>query len=532
MQSTIKHKYLIKRVLVGLLSCLLWASAQAAGPLWTIVPAPGSSPTQTVPENSTATVRYVVQNQSGKPKKLVIQPIAGIAQTAPCQLTPRGQAGSSCTLNLAINGSALPQGGVHGGPALCQANPDGSPNPNQCYRPSAKHILYLTKGGAELAAIVVSPPTLDLVAGSGTPGFLTITNNSGSITAQNVRAILPAGWADVTQDVSNCTSIAPNGGTCQLQFTPGAATHAPQTISISGSNTTQVSAQIAVNAPAQASLTVSGAPLTLSPTCGTGTPLTVTNSSTTTIAESLSIDLGALADNVQINNNNCTGNNLAANGGQCTFELQGTGVAVADNITVEAGNAPAVSASVEVRQLEINNIYQQGIVFEVDSCNNGKTAARQDSQDASSNFLMQWGGWNGGSPNCIQTGATDSNDGATNTEVIFTALTANNSIAANTYPAGICYEYSVNANDLSCTGNPGETCYANWYLPADNELDTLWQQTTFNGGSIAGFAPNFYWSSTEVEACTAREQDFISDYRFTGDKYFDARVRCVRVFTP
>lgn len=76
-------------ILGGFLSCLIWATAQASQPLWTITPAPGSNPTQTLPENRTATVQYVVQNQSVKPKNLVIQSIPGITQTAPCLLSPK-----------------------------------------------------------------------------------------------------------------------------------------------------------------------------------------------------------------------------------------------------------------------------------------------------------------------------------------------------------------------------------------------------------------------------------------------------------
>ncbi|MCC5791720.1 MAG: DUF1566 domain-containing protein, partial [Legionellaceae bacterium] len=177
MQETIKRG-LINTVLTGPLLSLLWAGAQAAVPLWTIVPTPGSNPTQTVPENSTSTVQYVVQNQSGKTKQLVIQSLPGIVQTTTCQLAPKGQAGSSCILNLAITGSALPEAGVHGGPNVCQANANGSPNPNQCYQPSAAYILNIGKETAEQAAIVVNPAGLDLVANSCTPGFLTITNKS------------------------------------------------------------------------------------------------------------------------------------------------------------------------------------------------------------------------------------------------------------------------------------------------------------------------------------------------------------------
>lgn len=160
----------MNRLLIGLLSWLTLTTAQAARPLWMIVPVPGSSPTQTVPPNSTSAVLYIVQNQSGKPKKVVIQPIPGITQTAPCQLAPKGQAGSSCVLNLAIIGSALPQGGIHGGPNLCQANPDGSPNPNQCYRPSPAHTLNITKGASNQASLSVTGGPLSLVAGCPTAG--------------------------------------------------------------------------------------------------------------------------------------------------------------------------------------------------------------------------------------------------------------------------------------------------------------------------------------------------------------------------
>lgn len=69
-------KNINSKLLVALLLCLLWTVAQAAKPLWTIVPAPGSNPTQTVIENGAANVLYVVQNQSDKPKTLMMQPIS------------------------------------------------------------------------------------------------------------------------------------------------------------------------------------------------------------------------------------------------------------------------------------------------------------------------------------------------------------------------------------------------------------------------------------------------------------------------
>lgn len=46
---------------------------------------------------------------------------------------------------------------------------------------------------------------------------LTVTNTSTTVTAQNVGLDLPSGWTAVTQDASNCTSVAPLG-TCTLVF--------------------------------------------------------------------------------------------------------------------------------------------------------------------------------------------------------------------------------------------------------------------------------------------------------------------------
>ncbi|CAM4423450.1 MAG: hypothetical protein LEGION0403_FIIPPAGN_02185 [Legionella sp.] len=54
--------------------------------------------------------------------------------------------------------------------------------------------------------------------GSGS-GSITITNTGTTFTAYNVSVTLPSGWTGVTQDASNCTSIAPNNGTCTITFT-------------------------------------------------------------------------------------------------------------------------------------------------------------------------------------------------------------------------------------------------------------------------------------------------------------------------
>ncbi|MFC3907881.1 delta-60 repeat domain-containing protein [Legionella dresdenensis] len=244
---------MLQRIGAGLLFCLTAMAAQAGIPLWTIVPALGSNPTQIIPANGTGSVQYVVQNQSQKPKQLVITPIPGIAQTAPCHLSPKGQAGSSCNLTLAITGSALPPGGIHGGPVLCQANADGSPNSDQCYRPSQANSLNITLITApNVATITVTGSPLLLFPAypnlSGITRTITVTNQSTDVTAMNVTATLPADWADVTQDASNCTTIAP-GASCVLAFTPGTSVHEATLVPVAGSNTNTLNPSLAVRYP-------------------------------------------------------------------------------------------------------------------------------------------------------------------------------------------------------------------------------------------------------------------------------------------
>ncbi|HAU0262640.1 TPA: DUF1566 domain-containing protein [Legionella pneumophila] len=254
-RNIIKHT-LINRVLICLLSCLMMTTVHAAKPLWTLTPAAGSNPTQTVAENGTANVQYIVQNQSHKSKRLAILPIPGVKQTAPCQIAPKGQSGSSCTLNLAITGSSLPKKGAHGGPALCQTNPDGSPNPNQCYQPATNHVLNLS--------LAETPPntTLNISLNTlalATQGILTdasgagnqmskarrlIITNTGAVTAMDVDyTITPNLPAGTTVSPASCGNIAA-GDTCELTVTPGNTPSAaadmapaPSVLTVKGSNT-------------------------------------------------------------------------------------------------------------------------------------------------------------------------------------------------------------------------------------------------------------------------------------------------------
>ncbi|MGM9455290.1 DUF1566 domain-containing protein [Legionella bozemanae] len=77
----------------------------------------------------------------------------------------------------------------------------------------------------------------------------------------------------------------------------------------------------------------------------------------------------------------------------------------------------------------------------------------------------------------------------------------------------ICYELN-------------EGGYQDWYLPAKDELNCLYQ----NRDVIGGFSPNFYWSSSEYDASSAWGQVFIGGLQASGNKSSPSRVRCVRAF--
>lgn len=122
---------------------LVTGVVQAGEPLWTFTPL--TATTVAVPAGTTSSVQYTVTNQASRPKSLKILPTSGLSQTGACDLAPKGHAGNSCTLTLNITGNDLPSGGVQNGPKLCETDPDGSPNPNQCYQPDRVNVLHIVK---------------------------------------------------------------------------------------------------------------------------------------------------------------------------------------------------------------------------------------------------------------------------------------------------------------------------------------------------------------------------------------------------
>lgn len=204
-----------------------------------------------------------VTNNSKKPHRLVLsaKTPTGISQTGgPCVLAAKSPStpNPTCTLTLSINGSALPANSIEGGPSLCQTNPNGTPNANQCYQPDPNDVLVITRTtatGATTLSTSVAPPSILALSVNNTVLNAALTGNARYITIQNtgtnqatglsVSATgLPAG-TNITTVPTTCTGTLAPGATCTVTITPGpnatsscttGSAPAPGTIAVSATN--------------------------------------------------------------------------------------------------------------------------------------------------------------------------------------------------------------------------------------------------------------------------------------------------------
>jgi hypothetical protein len=156
--------------------------------------------------------------------------------------------------------------------------------------------------------------------------------------------------------------------------------------------------------------------------------------------------------------------------------------------------------------VSIGDTHEGGIVFYVDASGcHGLVAKATDEASP-----MSWS---------IGTGATDAigisiYSGQHNTNKIISKLPPGNALAAQA-----CANLSTN----------GKT---DWYLPSRIELDMMFVNLKL--ANLGGFANDFYWSSTEVNAVTAWTQNFTNGnqdgllpFNKTGTT---SRVRAIRAF--
>jgi hypothetical protein len=102
-------------------------------------------------------------------------------------------------------------------------------------------------------------------------------------------------------------------------------------------------------------------------------------------------------------------------------------------------------------------------------------------------------------------GADSTTDGAQNTQDILGGCSTSG-IAAR-----LCAESTLNG-------------FNDWYLPAKDELNVLYQ----NKGAIGGFSSDSSWSSSEYSSDFAWSQYFGIGNQSSSSKYNSNRVRCLR----
>ncbi|CAM2958121.1 transmembrane protein (fibronectin III domain and Gp5 C-terminal repeat) [Legionella steigerwaltii] len=192
---------LMSQIGLGLTTFCLIAATHADIPLWSFSPDTGFPPQLKVSSIGTATVKYKITNNSKKAHQLVIKSITGINQAEPCLVGPKGKGNDTCSLTLTVEGSALSTNGLSGGPSLCQANPDGTPNLNQCYQPGKEDSLSIT-------LIKIKSPINGLI----NMGDISFYNNPHILPVNDPSIIEPYG-ASFTAMVINVTweQLQPNG---------------------------------------------------------------------------------------------------------------------------------------------------------------------------------------------------------------------------------------------------------------------------------------------------------------------------------
>jgi len=156
-----------------------------------------------------------------------------------------------------------------------------------------------------------------------------------------------------------------------------------------------------------------------------------------------------------------------------------------------------------ITQLQIGDLFHGGIVFNTDTSGHGLISSQQDQSS-----VVEWG-CNG----TDITGAVSLTDGASNTMSIVSAC------ATRPIAASLCDSLTLNG-------------YNDWFLPAKEQLNDLYQTQYYVGGFSHGDINNYYWSSTQNGPNEAWFQYFMTG-GYQGSSYKgDGRVRCVRAYEP
>ena len=128
--------------------------------------------------------------------------------------------------------------------------------------------------------------------------------------------------------------------------------------------------------------------------------------------------------------------------------------------------------------------------------------------------------WNKGSTNWINTAMVNCTNGTPGAASSCRTGEANTTLLVGLSDAASPYDAAVHCDGLSVHG------HTDWYLPAQDELDVLYD----NRVAIGGFGTGWYWSSSEQDNAYARQQRFSDGFQ-PNDYYIknnNLLVRCVR----
>ncbi len=473
--------------------------AMAGKPLWTINPAPNNNPSQTVYDGTTTTIDYIVVNQSRKQKNLTILPQPGMTQSSICHLMPRGQAGSSCTLTLTFDGSNVPPQGIKGGPLLCVANSNGTPNSNQCYQPARSQSLNIKKGEG-FAFLSVSPSVL--LFAENTTGQLTVTNlPNSSVQAVNVSASIPGGSNIIVQSTT-CGSTLDIGASCNITLF-SATQEGPTEVSISGVNTDTVSSNVTVTS--QPSISISNpvqsdriVPVQSLPALS----LEITNDVGSVInADGITVTDKTNCPDLTVDSSNCTS---VAPGNSCNLLLTTNTTYVPCTITI--GGTNTINSPTTLVAFS----YLDGLVFSKNAGVGTVVALGNE----------YFGRWTNVSTAIAGINGSNGTSGIINTDIIVLAAPCTGS------PANCAAQHCKNIGP-------------EWYLPLNSELLTIASQICRNpflspdpctfGNFVVG---GYYFSSRQYVNNTAQTWNVIISTRqqFETNKTSNAYARCARLF--
>lgn len=355
----------------------------------------------------------------------------------------------------------------------------------------AQVVSAFTEPAGETLPITISPITAGGFTGFQPADF---SNNSGA--ALRIAAIDPP-------DLAQCFATNP----ANTLLPPGPPTPSPHpACGVGAMLANGATCRVDVEAICR-SLYVSGATLTaISPSSGTasgGVGVTLTGTGLTG-ATSVTFD-GVPATSVNV-----------VNATTITAVTPAHAAGVVDVVVTTPSGAAQLTNGYIYLATAVGQSSGGGVIAVLDGGLSNLIAATADNSTG-----IEWGGMGV----AVGASAQSNTDGAGNTATIEAIL------GAGVYAAQMCSAYEVDSQgNTPC--QVGNTCYNDWFLPARNQLASLF----INRAAVGGFANGTYWSSTEspdVLRFNAWGYEFSGGGGISAEvRSMSLRARCVRAFTP